>query len=117
MTEIKPNQENAPLPDDVVVELERAGRKVVKEKLGERRATVLTSTLGGSVGQGQGSREFKVTVRTNSFIMNVQDPVDTNIGEGEVDTVYTTDSEGEAMVSVTFTSEQLEEHTDWENPL
>lgn len=104
-----PEQKNSPLSDAVVEQLEDAGRKVVSEKLGNKLNHVLESKLSGATHSPDGGEIFYVTVKTDGFIMNVGEPVETNLGPASIETVYTSKEPKTVRVSVGFDEDMLEE--------
>lgn len=107
-----PEQINAPLPDEIVEQMEEAAKKCINKKFGNRHATIIRSVLSGGSSSPDDTRRYHVTVTTDSFIMNVQESVHTALGDAEIISIYTSE-EDQIRVSVEFTKEQVVNHTEW----
>lgn len=102
----KPNQKKSPLTNDVVFALEEAAKEVVENKFGRRRDLC---TIKSSVLTGRCSDSYSVKVRANSFLMNLSDPVSTDIGNGVISTAYPS-REGWVTVSVEFNVDDVADY-------
>jgi hypothetical protein len=104
-----PNQKSSPYPDKLVEAVEEAAQQVVLDKVGVRRTLVNIekSILSGSVSKPDADDEqLSVTVVLDSFVMNPGEQVRTDIGDGHIDTVYTS-KEDTARVSVKFSLNEV----------
>lgn len=106
-----PEQQNSPLSDTVVEQLEKAGKQAVSQKMVDRHKEVLKSVLSGLTVSTGGSNQdtmYYVVVIVNAAITNVQEPVETDLGPASIESVYTANDEGTARVSVGFNERQLQ---------
>lgn len=106
---MKPNQKNAPYPDELVATIEECAREVVREKkvVRNRYFNIKNSVLSGSNG-----KYLSVIVTIDNGIINFNEEVETKIGFGKIESGYPSD-EGSLKVSIRFNVDDIENY--WES--
>lgn len=105
--EEKQTDSEVQLPDGLASDIKEAAEEVVKDKFTSQLSEIVDSALAGRVDE-----DYQVVVQSNSTLAWVNEPVETDIGTGEIAFVYPTDDDT-ISVSVAFSKQDIEENTDY----